>query len=110
SYPHDTAAFTQGLVFTPDALFESTGGYGESSLREVDLATGSVRRELHLPGDLFGEGLAMVGDRLIQLTWQAGRAFVYDSQTFEVVEELAYEDEGWGLCHDGEALWMSNGS
>jgi glutaminyl-peptide cyclotransferase len=110
THPHDTAAFTQGLVLASDALFESTGGYGESTLREVDLASGSVRREVRLPDDLFGEGLAMVGDRLIQLTWREGRALVYDAGSFEAVEELTYEGEGWGLCHDGEALWMSDGS
>lgn len=109
--PHDPDAFTQGLVFDEHGrLFESTGREGESSLREVDPFTGAVTRSLELAPDLFGEGLALVEDRLVQLTWQEGIAFAYDRETFEVVAELEYEGEGWGLCYDGERLVMSDGS
>ncbi len=110
TYPHDPAAFTQGLLMSDGRLFESTGLYGQSTLREVDLTTGEVLRQRRLTDDLFGEGLALVEDRLIQLTWRAGAAFVYDRDTFELVGSFSYEGEGWGLCFDGEQLWMTDGS
>lgn len=110
SRPHDTSAYTQGLVWHDGALYESTGIYGESSLRRVDPATGEVRRRVDLPDAWFGEGLARVGDRLIQLTWQEGVAFVYRLSDFEKVGEHRYTGEGWGLCHDGTRLVMSDGS
>ena len=107
---HDTEAFTQGLVFAAGGLYESTGRYGRSQLLQVAPDTGDVLRSTDLDADLFGEGLAHVDDRLIQLTWKAGRALVYDLATLTVVDELAYEGEGWGLCHDGDRLVMSDGS
>ena len=91
-------------------LYESTGLVGRSSLRKVDLTTGAVNRQVTVPGPYFAEGLADVGNRLFQLTWQHGRVFVYDKNTLNRVGELGYEGEGWGLCHDGRALVMSNGS
>lgn len=109
-YPHDPHAFTQGLLFEGGVLYESTGLYGESSLREVDLETGEPLRTHELEADLFGEGLALVEDRLIQLTWRAGMAIVYDRRSFEELERFSYEGEGWGLCYDGSLLWMSDGS
>lgn len=108
--PHDREAFTQGLVWHDGTLYESTGLYGRSSLREVDRFTGEVRRERRLDPSLFGEGLARVGDRLIQLTWQQGIALVYDLPTFDRVGEHSYTGEGWGLCFDGEQLVMTDGS
>ena len=108
--PHDTSAYTQGLVIHEGAFLESTGQYGTSRLRRVDIATGQVLRSVALDDDHFGEGIAVVGDRVIQLTWKAGLAFVYDVGTFAVVDTLVYEGEGWGLCYDGEWLFHSDGS
>jgi glutaminyl-peptide cyclotransferase len=108
---HDPEAFTQGLVFAPDgALFESTGLEGRSSIRELDPATGAVTRIHELAPSSFGEGLALVGDRLVQLTYREERAFVYDRDTFELTDTFMYEGEGWGLCFDGTSLVMSNGT
>jgi glutaminyl-peptide cyclotransferase len=110
-HPHDPMAFTQGLeVLDEGRLIESTGRYGRSSLREVVLETGEVERRHDLPDQFFGEGLALVGDRVVQLTWREGVAFVYDLSTFAVIDEHRYEGEGWGLCHDGERFVMSDGS
>lgn len=108
-YPHDPGAFTQGLLFYGGKLYESTGLRGRSSLRRVALATGVVEAKLELANDLFGEGLALAGDRLIQLTWQNHVALVYDL-AFERVGSFDYEGEGWGLCDDGRRLIMSDGS
>ncbi len=109
--PHDPQAWTQGLQFSPDGrLFESTGLEGRSSLRQVDPRSGVVLRRVDLPADEFGEGLALVDDRLVQLTWKEGRAHVWDADTFAPLAVFAYEGEGWGLCHDGERLVMSDGS
>ena len=110
SMPHDAAAYTQGLVWSDGVLYESAGQYGQSSLRQVDPKTGEVLRSVQLPPRYFGEGLARVGDRLIQLTWQEGTALVYDLTTFERRGELPYSGEGWGLCHDGQRLIQSDGS
>lgn len=110
TYPHDQSAFTQGLLLHEGDLYESTGLYGRSTLRRVDLQTGGVFRRVSLPDELFGEGLARVGNRLVQLTWQEGRALVYDMLRFEQVGQFQYDGEGWGLCHDGKRLVMSDGS
>lgn len=108
--PHDPEGSTQGLLLHDGRFYESTGQYGESTLREVDVESGRVIRQVELPSEYFGEGLARVGNELIQLTWQEGVAFVYDLTTFEIVRTIEYEGQGWGLCHDGESLFMSNGS
>ena len=108
--PHDTAAYTQGLVIHDGAFLESTGQYGASQLRRVDIASGRVLNAVPLSDDHFGEGIAVVGDRVIQLTWKAGLAFVYDVGTFAALDTLEYEGEGWGLCHDGQSLFQSDGS
>lgn len=109
-YPHDPTAFTQGLVWDGGVLYESTGLYGKSSLRRVDPTTGQVLSRTTLDPNLFGEGLALVEDRLVQLTWKAGVAFAYDLLSLEVIDELGYNGEGWGLAyHDGRLL-MSDGS
>ncbi len=110
SYPHEASAFTQGLLWEGGHLYESTGLYGSSSLRRVEIETGVALQSVSLADDVFGEGLEKVGDRLIQLTWQAGKAFVYDFDTFELLETIAYAGEGWGLCYDGRYLFMSDGS
>ena len=111
TYPHDREAFTQGLAFDDQgALYESTGQRGESSLRRVELSSGAVLQRHDLPAALFGEGVAVFGDRIIQLTWQAGRAFVYDKTSFDLLREFTYRTEGWGLTHDGRRLIMSDGT
>lgn len=122
TYPHDPQAFTQGLLWHEGALYESTGLRGQSSLRRVDLQSGAVLHKLpvsrpadQLSGanalpDYFAEGLALVDDRLIQLTWTEGQAFVYDLATFERLETYSYEGEGWGLCYDGRYLYHSDGT
>ena len=109
-HPHDPSAFTQGLVFHDGRLFESTGLYGESELREVEIETGRVLRRVPLPGDLFGEGLARIGDRLIQLTWLEERALVWDLASLRRTGEHRYAGEAWGLAFDGERLIQSDGS
>ncbi len=108
--PHDTGAYTQGLVWDRGTLYESDGLYGASNLRVVDPVTGEVKKKVPLEQRFFAEGLALVGDRLIQLTWQEGTAFVYRASTLELIEELPYQGEGWGLCFDGKRLVMSDGS
>ncbi len=108
--PHDTSAFTQGLVYQDGALFESTGVYGNSSLREVDPQTGEVRRRLNLPSSIFAEGLALAHGRLTLLTWREHTAFQYDPATFSAAGEFTYSGEGWGLAFDGSRLIMSDGS
>lgn len=110
SYPHDRAAFTQGLVLEGGKLYESTGLVGQSSLREVEIETGRVIRKVDVPPPIFAEGLALVGERLIQLTWQNGRALQYDRRTFARQGEFSYRGEGWGLCNDGTHLVMSDGT
>ena len=108
--PHDTAAYTQGLVVHDGAFLESTGQYGESQLRRVEIATGEALQAVALDDAHFGEGIAVVGDRIVQLTWKAGLAFVYDAETFAPVDTLEYDGEGWGLCYDGQSLFQSDGS
>ena len=95
SHPHDPEAFTQGLLFADGQLYESTGGYGQSSLRIVDLASGRVLRERQLPDNRFGEGLALNGGRLHQLTWKAGDGFIHDATTLAPIGEFRYGGEGW---------------
>jgi glutamine cyclotransferase len=110
TYPHDARAFTQGLLLLDGKLYESTGLPGRSSVRRVDLASGKVERMSGLPPELFGEGLAQVGQRLFQLTWKNHKVLVWDLATLQKQTELAYEGEGWGLCYDGHRLLMSDGS
>jgi glutamine cyclotransferase len=111
TYPHDPKAFTQGLVYyKDDILYEGTGMWGESSLRKVDLKTGQVLQIHTLPSDIFGEGITLWGDKIIQLTWQHRKGFVYDRETFTLLREFSYPTEGWGITHDGTRLIMSDGS
>lgn len=110
SYPHDRAAFTQGLVYQDGVLYESTGLYGRSSLRTVELKTGKVLRQVPVAAEYFAEGLALVDTRLIQLTWQSHIGFVYAKDTFEQTGTFDYPTEGWGLAYDGTRLIMSDGT
>ena len=107
---HDSQAYTQGLEFYEGRLFESTGVYGESSLREVNLSTGEVIRSVNLSEDEFGEGITFVDDQIFQLTRKQGIAYRYDVETFEVVQTYYYDGQGWGLAYDGNQLIMSDGS
>jgi glutamine cyclotransferase len=109
-YPHDPGAFCQGLLFDAGKLYESTGQLGRSSLRQVDLATGQVEKQMNLGPEYFGEGLALWGDKLIQLTWRNGIAFVYDKSTLQYLESFRFTPEGWGLTHDGTHLILSDGT
>ncbi|MDX1269728.1 MAG: glutaminyl-peptide cyclotransferase, partial [Oceanisphaera sp.] len=102
--------FTQGLLLHDGYLYESTGLYGRSSLRKVNPESGEVVQRLALDSAYFGEGLERVGNRLIQLTWKEGLALVYELDTLTLVQAHQYGGEGWGLCFDGESLWMSDGS
>jgi len=110
TYPHDRDAFTQGLVYDRGVLYESTGLVGRSSLRKVALETGEVLQSHALTGDYFGEGIALLGDRLVQLTWRSNTGFVYDRESFEVLRTFEYPTEGWGITYDGQRLIMSDGS
>ncbi len=110
TYPHDTQAFTQGLVFENGILFEGTGRYGQSSVREVDLQTGDVKRIQNLKSQYFGEGITILANRLIQLTWTTNIGFVYDRDSFQQLSTFSYPTEGWGLTHDGKRLILSDGT
>lgn len=109
-YPHDSGAFTQGLFFLDGALFESTGQHGESAIREVDLATGKVKREAKLPDRYFGEGSTGWGNSIISLTWKHGKAFRWSRKTLKQIGSFDYAGEGWGLTQDGTSLILSDGS
>lgn len=109
-HPHDADAFTQGLALSEGVLYESTGRYGHSSIRRVDLASGRVLRARALSPSLFAEGLTVALGRLYQLTWRAGIAFVRDREHLSQLGQFRYEGEGWGLAWDGQRLVMSDGS
>lgn len=109
-YPHDDAAFTQGLEFRGKALFETTGLRGESTLRRVDLETGDVLRQRSLRKKFFGEGMTIFKRKLFWITWQENRGFVFRPRTFRRIKRFSYKGEGWGLTHNRWRLIMSNGS
>jgi glutamine cyclotransferase len=109
-YPHDPNAFTQGLVIDDGVMYEGTGLTGESSLRRVDIETGDVLQIHELPSEFFGEGITVFGDKIIQLTWQSEIGFVYDKNSFELLQNFSYPTEGWGITTDGTQLIMSDGT
>ena len=109
-FPHDTGAFTQGLLYHDGVFYESTGLYGQSTLRRVDPASGVVLLSRPISPAEFGEGLARIGDELIQLTWQENVAHRYEIDDFTPLGNFSYSGQGWGLCFDGRRLIMSNGS
>ena len=109
-YPHDTGAYTQGLFFDGGRFYESTGQFGESGFREVELATGKVLSKMNFQQKYFGEGSVMLGGNLYILTWLNKVAFVYDAKTLEYKQTYSYPREGWGLTTDGKSLIASDGS
>lgn len=109
-YPHDPGAFTEGLFLHEGKLYESTGLEGESSLRRIALAQGTIEQQRLMNPAEFGEGLALAGEHIVQLTWKHHKAYVYDKSTFEQVDTFGYPTEGWGLAFDGKRYVMSDGS
>lgn len=110
SFPHDNEAYTQGLLYYAGLMYEGTGQEGRSSLRKVELETGNVLMRHNLESRFFGEGIAIVGDQIYQLTWQTKTGFVYDRETFRELGRFYYNTEGWGLTTMGDRLVMSDGS
>ena len=109
-FPHDPSAFTQGLLFDEGILYESTGLNGYSSIRRVDLESGKVLALVPLPETFFGEGIAIVDQKLYQLTWQEQTGFIYDKETFALQQQFSYPTQGWGITFDGSRLIMSDGT
>ena len=110
SYPHDSSAFTQGLVYADSVFYEGTGLFGASSIRKVSPATGEILAIRNNASAFFGEGITLFQDKLYQITWQSRICFVYDKNSFEIIGQFSYATEGWGLTHDGSALIMSDGT
>lgn len=108
SYPHDGDAFTQGLLFHNGFLYESTGNFGKSSLRKVELESGKVLQKFDLPKDSFGEGITLFDGKIYQLTWQEGLVRVFDINDFKLIREFNYQGEGWGITTDGTNLFMTD--
>ena len=109
-FPHDAAAFTQGLFYNDGFLYEGTGLNGRSSLRKVRLETGEVLAKVDLPGEFFGEGIALLRNEIVQLTWRSQTGFVYDAGNFRLLRRFTYPGEGWGLTTDGVDFFMSDGT
>lgn len=110
AFPHDPTAFTQGLVFADGIFYESTGLRGYSTLRKVTPETGAVIQQVQVESPYFAEGLALVGNELLQLTWEERTGFVYDKSTLKRLRTFSYPTEGWGMASDGKSLVMSDGS
>ena len=109
-WPHDSAAFTQGLIFAGGKFYEGTGQEGHSSLRLVEPQTGKVLKKLDVPEPYFAEGITLLNNKIYQLTWQHGIGFIYDAQKMEQIGRFDYNGEGWGITTDGHSLIMSDGS
>jgi glutaminyl-peptide cyclotransferase len=110
TYPHDTSAYTQGLLYLNGVLYEGTGLEGHSSIRKVKLETGEVLQKRDIPEEYFGEGIIIWKDRLMELTWKGERGFIYDLTTFAPRGQFEYPGEGWGLTLDGKRIIMSDGT
>ena len=110
SYPHDPEAWTQGLFWNNGSMYECTGQTGKSTVREVNVTTGEVKRQTQLPVQVFGEGCVLVGDKIYMLTWQDKKGYVFDRATFRQIREWSYDHEGWGLTYDGTHLVLSDGT
>ncbi|MEK6154284.1 glutaminyl-peptide cyclotransferase [Flavobacteriaceae bacterium 3-367] len=111
-FPHSEDAYTQGLEFHNDTLYEGTGKKGRSSLRKIDFKTGNILKQIDLNNSYFGEGITVLKDKVYQLTWQSGTGFVYNLNDFKQLDRFTYNKskEGWGLCNDGEKLYKSDGT
>ena len=111
-FPHDIEAYTQGLEFDGDDLYESTGLNGKSTLRKVNYKTGEIIENKKLDDAFFGEGITLINDKIIQLTWKSLKGFIYNKTNLEMIKSFPYFDskEGWGLCNDGNKLYKSDGS
>jgi len=110
TYPHDSGAYTQGLMIEGEKLFEGTGLRGRSSLRKVDLQTGSVEQIHHLSSSIFGEGIVVYDNKILQLSWTSGIGFIYNKNTFERLRSVTYPTEGWGITYDGTRFIVSDGT
>ncbi len=110
TWPHDPTAFTQGLVYYQGSIYESTGHYGSSTLRRVDLRKGEISKKVEVSPKCFAEGMTIFQGKIYQLTWTDHKGFIYDLKNLKLEREFAYEGEGWGLTHDGHSLIMSDGS
>ena len=110
TYPHDRSAFTQGFEYHDGFLYEGTGVVGRSSVRKVDLATGRVIKQYDLPQPYFGEGITVLNQQLLELTWLSETGFVYDTSNFQPQRNFKYSGEGWGLTNDGKQIYMSDGT
>ncbi len=110
TYPHSTDSFTQGLVFDEGTLYESTGLNGQSAVKIVDLETGKTVKSYDIADKYFGEGITVVGNKIIQLTWRAKKGFVYDKKTLKLLRTFKYDTQGWGITYDGKYIIMSDGS
>ncbi len=110
SWPHDFTAFSQGLIFKNGTLYESTGQYGLSSLRIIDLKTGKIKKKVDVPKQYFAEGITILKERIFQLTWRSHKGFIYEPNTLQLLGEFSYEGEGWGLTDDGHSLIISDGT
>jgi glutamine cyclotransferase len=109
-FPHDTAAYTQGLAYRDGFLYEGTGLNGRSSVRKVRLETGDVIQKVELGSEFFGEGITLVKDKVLQLTWKSGVGFVYDLSNFHLARRFSYPGEGWGLAASDREVFLSDGT
>ena len=110
TYPHDPTAFTEGLEYRAGVLYESTGMKGQSSLRKVNLETGQVLKQVDLDPQYFGEGITIVNQKIVQLTWQSQIGFVYNQADFRRLKSFNYPGEGWALTNEGSNIYMSDGT
>jgi glutamine cyclotransferase len=110
TYPHDVSAFTEGLVYESGYLYESTGKHNETTLRKVDLQTGEILKLYKLDGSYFGEGITLYNNKIFQLTWKSNVGFIYDKDSFKLINKFYYNTEGWGITHNDEHLIMSDGT
>ena len=109
TYPHDTASYTQGLIWQNNSLYEGTGLEGQSRLMKVDLKNGKASQQVSLDPSLFGEGITSLNDKIYQLTWQDHKVLVYDAKTLKKIKELTWQHDGWGITHNGKELIISTG-
>ena len=110
TYPHDRSAYTQGLEYRDGFLYEGTGITGRSSVRKVELSTGRVLQNYDVPQPFFGEGITVLNQQILELTWQTQTGFIYDKSSFKMLRSFNYSGEGWGLTNDGQQLYMSDGT